>query len=173
MTIVQFYSYFQRTRQDLWVSLENLPDEVLAKHMIPAERFRCIKDLLMHIAAVEDSWIHEDILRDTPVWQSVLPIELQQDGAFFTDTPLSTILSYWKAVQASTLVFLESLPNIDLGRMVDTENNGTVEGILWHVMQHEVRHTAQVALLIRQQGFKPPALDLLWYLPLENQGMTV
>jgi uncharacterized damage-inducible protein DinB len=167
MNIVKFYSYLQRTRRDLWVSLENLSDEVLSKNMIPAERFRCIKDLLMHIAVVEDSWIHEDILRDTPVWQSVLPEALQQDGAFFADTPLSTILSYWKAVEASTLVFLESLPNIDLERIV--EEDRTVEGILWHVMQHEVRHTAQVALLIRQQGFKPPALDLLWFLPLANQ----
>ncbi len=67
MTISQFYSYLQRTRQDLWVFLEGLPDEVLSKNMIPAERFRCIKDLLMHIAAVEDSWVHEDILRDQPV----------------------------------------------------------------------------------------------------------
>ena len=95
-----------------------------------------------------------------------LPIELQQDGAFFADIPLETILSYWKGVEQSTLVFLETLPNVDLGTIVDTENNGTIEGILWHVMQHEVRHTAQIALLIRQQGFKPPALDLLWYLPL-------
>jgi uncharacterized damage-inducible protein DinB len=170
MTISQFYSYLQRTRRDLWLLLEGLPDEVLSKNMIPAERFRCIKDLLMHMANVEDGWIHLDIVQDTPVWESALPIELQQDGAFFADTPLSTILSYWKAVEASTLVFLESLPNLDLQRIV--EEDRTVEGLLWHVMQHEVRHTAQVALLIRQQGFKPPALDLLWCLPLGNQDLT-
>jgi uncharacterized damage-inducible protein DinB len=150
--------------------LEGLPDEVLSKNMIPAERFRCIKDLLMHMANVEDGWIHLAIVQDTPVWESALPIELQQDNVFFADTPLETILSYWKAVEASTLVFLESLPNLDLQRIV--EEDRTVEGLLWHVMQHEVRHTAQVALLIRQQGFKPPALDLLWYLPLGNQDLT-
>lgn len=164
MKIQTFYQYLTQTRRDLWAILEGLPDEVLSKDMIPAERFRCIKDLLMHIAAVEDSWIHEDILRDTPVWQSALPEALQQDGAFFADTPLETILSYWKAVEISTLGFLEELQDSDLTRIVEEQRS--VEGLLWHVMQHEVRHTAQVALLIRQQGFKPPALDLLWFLPL-------
>ncbi len=166
MKIKQFYSYVQRARHDLWAAFELLPDEVLSKTMIPAERFRCIKDLLMHIAAVEDSWIHEDILRDTPVWQSALPQALQQDGAFFADTPLETIVSYHKAVEQSTKAFLETLPNIDLQQIV--EEDRTIEGILWHVMQHEIRHTAQIALLIRQQGFKPPALDLLWFLPLQG-----
>lgn len=164
MNIQTFYQYLTQTRRDLWAILEGLPEQVLSKNMIPAERFKCIKDLLMHIAAVEDSWIHEDILRDTPVWQSVLPMEWQQDGAFFADAPLETILSYWKAVEISTLGFLEDLKDSDLTRIVEEQRS--VEGLLWHVMQHEVRHTAQIALLIRQQGFKPPALDLLWFLPL-------
>jgi uncharacterized damage-inducible protein DinB len=32
-------------------------------------------------------------------------------------------------------------------------------------MIHEVRHTAQIAVLLRMQGIKPPSLDLLFYLP--------
>jgi uncharacterized damage-inducible protein DinB len=40
-----------------------------------------------------------------------------------------------------------------------------LEGLLWHVMLHEVRHTAQIAVLLRTQGIKPPSLDLLFYLP--------
>jgi uncharacterized damage-inducible protein DinB len=39
----------------------------------------------------------------------------------------------------------------------------TVEAILWHVLQHEVRHTAQVALLACNLGFAPPQLDLNRY----------
>nr|WP_161571020.1 DinB family protein [Granulicella sibirica] len=41
----------------------------------------------------------------------------------------------------------------------------TVDGLLWHVMIHEMRHTAQIAVLLRPLGIKPPALDLLYYLP--------
>ena len=41
----------------------------------------------------------------------------------------------------------------------------TVDGLLWHVLIHEMRHTAQIAVLLRSQGIKPPSLDLLFYLP--------
>ena len=45
------------------------------------------------------------------------------------------------------------------------EKRLTVDGLLWHVMLHEVRHTAQIVMLLRMQGIKPPSLDLLFYLP--------
>jgi uncharacterized damage-inducible protein DinB len=32
-------------------------------------------------------------------------------------------------------------------------------------MIHEMRHTAQIAVLLRMQRIKPPSLDLLFYLP--------
>src|SRR6266403_1684475 len=34
------------------------------------------------------------------------------------------------------------------------------------VMFHEMRHTAQITVLLRTQGIKPPALDLYYYLPI-------
>jgi DinB family len=40
-----------------------------------------------------------------------------------------------------------------------------VDGLLSHVMIHEMRHTAQICVLLRTQGIKPPSLDLLFYLP--------
>jgi uncharacterized damage-inducible protein DinB len=164
MKIRTFYRYLIRSRRDLWAILENLPDEVLSKNMIPAERFRCIKDLLFHIATVEDSWVHEDILRDQPVWEGIEGFPERFDAKYFETESLAWILEYWRAVEASTLGFLEGLQESELTRIVEEQRS--VEGLLWHVMQHEVRHTAQIALLIRQQGFKPPALDLLWFLPL-------
>ena len=41
----------------------------------------------------------------------------------------------------------------------------TVDGLLWHIMIHEMRHTAQIAMLLRMLDIKPPSLDLLFYLP--------
>ncbi len=165
MKIRTFYQYLTQARRDLWGFLERLPNEVLSKNMIPAERFRCIKDLLLHIATVEDSWVHEDILRDQPVWERTEGYPKRFEPPYFATESLAWILEYWKAVEQSTLGFLEQLPDADLKRVVD--KNWTVEGLLWHVLQHETRHTAQIALLARLQGFNPPQLDLLRYLPLE------
>ncbi|MBK8057118.1 MAG: hypothetical protein IPK33_04285 [Gemmatimonadetes bacterium] len=36
--------------------------------------------------------------------------------------------------------------------------------LLSHVMIHEIRHTAQLCVLLRSQGVAPPSLDLLFYL---------
>jgi uncharacterized damage-inducible protein DinB len=36
--------------------------------------------------------------------------------------------------------------------------------LLWHAFLHEVRHLAQVVLLLRLLGQEPPALDLYFFL---------
>jgi len=165
-----FYGYLVRARRDLWASLETMPDGVLSKAVIPGQRFHSIKDLLLHIATVEDSWIHEDILQDQPVWEGVSDLEGAADGPHYAGKTLSQLLDYWQLVEASTLSYLERLTPGELERKVTVngskgEEHFTAEGLLWHVMQHEVRHTAQIALLSRQAGFTPPFLDLLNYLP--------
>jgi uncharacterized damage-inducible protein DinB len=162
MTINNYYDYLVRARRDLWAFLETMPDEALAKKVLPGPRFECIKDLISHIAAVEDSWIHEDILKDQPVWETVPELEDAQDGAFYSAMPLEVLLRYWRAVEASTLKFLETLNPAELERLVDDQF--TVDGLIWHVMQDETRHTAQISMLARQLGFSPPQLDLISYL---------
>jgi uncharacterized damage-inducible protein DinB len=162
MTIKDYYDYLVRARRDLWAFLETMPDEALAKQVLPGPRFECIKDLISHIVAVEDSWIHEDILCDQPVWETVPELENAQDGPFYAAMPLEVLLHYWRAVEAITLTYLETLNPVELERLV--EERFTVDGLIWHVMQHETRHTSQISMLARQLGFSPPQLDLIGYL---------
>lgn len=171
--VSSFYGYLTRARRDLWATLEAAPDAVLAQTVIPGTRFHSVKDLLVHIPAVEDSWLHEDILNDQPQWESVSAISevAAQEDPHFAALPLSAILEYWRAVEASTQTYLRGLSPSELERRVtlhDEKRVLKVGDILWHVLQHEVRHTAQIALLLRQAGLTPPQLDLLFYLPLEN-----
>lgn len=174
MDIPRFYGYLIRARRDLWATLEQAPEGVLGEPHIPGERFHCIKDLLVHMAAVEDSWLNEDILRVQGHWESVPAIAAGQDGPHYATTPLADILAYWRTVEVGTQTYLAQLTPSELARRVtlhDDENVVlVVEDILWHVLLHEVRHTAQIILLLRQAGLKPPQLDLLFYLPLGQGG---
>lgn len=175
MNLPELYDYLVRARRDLWAVLESVPDEVLSKPLLNGDRFHCIKDLVLHTAEVEDGWLHGDILR-TPFVQDGFP-ELQ-DRPHFEDVPLENLLEYWQAVEQSTLKYLATLKGEELERVVTVEDwppnhqQFRVDGLLWHVLLHEVRHTAQIAVLLRTQDIKPPALDLLFYLTAVDSGKT-
>lgn len=167
MNIQATYDYLRRARLDLWRCLENLPDEVLNRPLLNGPRFRCIKDLLFHLAEVEDGWIQGDI-QGKPMAQDAFP-ELKAGGPDFAGFTLETLLAYWRVVERHTLAYLSSLTDAELSRAVvvseSPETRHTVDGLLWHVLIHEMRHTAQIVVLLRAAGFEPPSLDLLFYLP--------
>ena len=169
MNITEIYDYLVRARRDLWAALEGVPDDVLSRPLLGGAQFHCIKDLVFHVAGVEDFWLHEDILRNEPVLKTTPALAATQGGPVYASVPLETLLNYWRAVEQSTLAYLGALTDEERKRVVTVhdspEERFTVDGLLWHVMIHEMRHTAQIAVLLRTQGIKPPSLDLLFYLP--------
>jgi uncharacterized damage-inducible protein DinB len=167
MNIPETYDYLVRARRDLWAALEGVPDEVLSRKLLDGPRFHCIKDLVFHIAVVEDGWLHYTILRDDPVLKPFPDVMYSEEGSFYAAYALGTLLNYWRAVEQSTLAYLSTLTDDELKRIVEDSptEHYKLDGILWHVMIHEMRHTAQIAALLRTQGIKPPSLDLLFYLP--------
>jgi uncharacterized damage-inducible protein DinB len=167
MNIPETYDYLVRARRDLWATLEGVSDEVLSRPLIGGPRFQCIKDLVFHIAGVEDGWLHYTILRDEPVQLRTPVIKDIQEGPFCEGVALETLLDYWRAVEQRTLTYLAALTDDELNRLVDDSptERFRLDGLLWHVMIHEMRHTAQIVMLLRMQGIKPPSLDLLFYLP--------
>jgi uncharacterized damage-inducible protein DinB len=168
MNIPETYDYLIRARRDLWTTLERVPDEVLSRAILNGDRFHCIKDIVMHVPAVEDSWLHEDILREQPVWKSIPALKNFEWGPIYAGCALKTLLDYWREVQRTTFAYLAALTDSELKRIVIVhdapEERYTVDGLLWHVMIHEMRHTAQIAVLLRTQGIEPPWLDLKKYL---------
>lgn len=169
MTILETYEYLVRARRDLWTALEAVPDEILSRPLLDGDRFHCIKDLLFHLADVEDGWINGDIRRTEMVQQSIPVLVESAGGPVYAAFDLHVLLGYWQRVEQVTRAYLAELTDEELRRPVAVDDAGdlrhTVDGLLWHVMIHEMRHTAQIAVLLRTQGIKPPPLDLLWYLP--------
>ncbi|GGQ92949.1 DinB family protein [Deinococcus ruber] len=167
MNIPETYDYLMRARRDLWAKLASVSDEVLARPLLGGERFHCIKDLVFHIAGTEDGWLHYTILEDEPVQHTLASVRDIPDGPFCADVPLDTLLDYWRAVEQSTLGYLAGLKDDDLKRLVydSPTERYMLDGLLWHVLLHEVRHTAQIVMLLRMQDISPPALDLFFYLP--------
>ncbi len=169
MTVPECYDYLARARRDLWTTLAAAPSDVLSRALVPGTRFHCIKDLIFHIAEVEDGWINGDIRRVAMVQHDIPVLRDSAGGPAYADMDLQILLDYWRRVEAGTRAYLAALGPAEMAQVVAVEDwpdkRLTVDGLLWHVMIHEMRHTAQIAVLLRLQGVAPPSLDLLFYLP--------
>lgn len=170
MTVPETYDYLMRARRDLWAVLEGLSDELLSRPLAGEAWFPCLKDLVFHIITVEDGWLHLDILRSDPILirYPALNDAWQGERGVVCGVVLAALLEYWQAVEQDTLAYLATLSSDELSRVTtphdDPTQHYTVSGLLWHVMIHEIRHTAQIAVLLRMHGIRPPSLDLLFYL---------
>ncbi|WP_295821081.1 DinB family protein [uncultured Deinococcus sp.] len=177
MNPLETYDYLTRARRDLWATLEAAPDEVLRRPLLHGKRFDSILDLVLHTAEVEDGWIHGDF-QGLPMVQDRHPDVRDRPDGPDTALSLATIQAYWQDVEADTQAYLSALTDSDLTRVVTLEDwpeghrQFRLDGLVWHVLLHEVRHTAQIAALLRTQGVKPPQLDLLFYLPSEETGRS-
>jgi uncharacterized damage-inducible protein DinB len=170
MNIPEIYNYLVRARRDFWAMLESVPEEVLSRPLLDGARFHSIKDLLFHIANVEDFWIREEILRVRPMQTTNPAFKDTKGGPVFAVFALETLLDYWRDVEQSTLEYLPTLTDEELKRIVSVQDRPgkqySVDGLLWNLIIHEARHVAQISVLLRTQGIAPPFLDLLRYLPI-------
>jgi len=170
MNIQEAYDYLVRARRDLWATLQSVPDEILSRQLLGGEKLHCIKDLVFHIASVEDFWVREEILREQPLRQTIPALKDTQGGPIFANFALKTLLDYWRLVEQGTLTYLATLTDDELKRIVSVHDRPgkryTVDGLLWNIIIHEARHVAQISVLLRTQGIAPPFLDLLKYLPV-------
>ena len=164
MNAREYYRYLAAAREQLWQFVRALPDDDLNRDLIEnGERFHNVKDLLLHVTDVEEHWIHLIALGQSVRQRGDWQYDWVEPHAERYD--LGWILSYSQAVTQATQAFLDSDP--DLERPVKLVQDDpasvtvTLDQLLWHVMTHEVRHTAQAALLIRQLGHTPPLLDYL------------
>jgi len=112
-----------------------------------------IGTLLLHIAAIEWSWIFEDIdgrEMDFNEWKYAFPLrpsvnipQIQNQGVIFYIDRLNL-------VRNEVNDRLRNLTDKDLKRKVGSENQKyTIEWILYHIIGHEAIHLGQIQLLVR------------------------
>lgn len=174
MHIPEMYASLGRARRDLSTALAEIPDADRARPLLAGERLHCIKDLLFHLAAVEDGWLSEDIPRVAPVLDA-FPAFVETTGEpEYAVLPLVTLLASSSAVEARMVAYLATLSEAERTRVVAVhdapDDRYTVDGLLWHVCLHEVRQTAQTCMLLRTQGIAPRSLELLFHLPRASGG---
>ncbi len=147
-----WYSMMESVRRRLLLIVENLEEETF--DYTPNEKnIETIGTLLLHIAAIEWSWIFEDI--------DGLEMDFEEFKHAFALRPEVNIpqiegktkqFYIEKLTEVRTQVYhrLLELKDEELEKTVgsDTEKY-TIEWILFHIIEHEVLHIGQILLLKR------------------------
>ena len=153
--IGRFVTMLKDVRQRLIRYVEGFSAEQLSWH--PNEMAESIGTLLLHVAAVEFSYIQEDIAR-TPMgeeWKIAFPIrfgipQISGEGVEF-------YLNKLVEVRKATLDVLKNFTDDDLLRVIqplepgdpNSEVQYSIEWILYHLVEHEAHHKGQIALMKR------------------------
>jgi len=159
-TVGRYVAQLNEVRSDLKHEVENLTVEQLDWH--PDEATESIGTQLLHLDAIEWSWMHEDIF-GTPSdqypgeWSEALPLRVGVPQV--TGRPIQRYLAKLDATREETLRLLRTFTEEDLTRLVgeaETEPGVerrsrlyTIDWIIWHVLQHEAAHVGQIEMLRR------------------------
>lgn len=156
--IGRYVAQLTETRQELLRSTADLPPQQLSWH--PDEQTESIGTQLLHVAAIEWSWIFEEIFQrpDTEYdgWEEALPLRLGLPQV--RNKPLAYFTDRLDRVRRDVLDALKGLTDGDLARLVASpvpdgspppNEVFTIDWILFHLVHHEAHHAGQVELLAR------------------------
>jgi uncharacterized damage-inducible protein DinB len=160
LQVGRYVAQLTEVRDDLKREVEGLSIEQLSWH--PNEQTESIGTQLLHLDAVEWSWMHEDIFGTpsaeyTGVWEEAMPIRAGVPQV--SGKPLEWHLQKLDATREETLRILRTFTDEDLKRLVGeaeiepgVERRShlyTIDWIIWHILQHESAHLGQIELLRR------------------------
>jgi len=158
--IGRYVAQMNEVRSDLKGELKDLSIEQIDWH--PDEQTESIGTMLLHIDAVEWSWIHEDIFgrpdSEYPGdWSEAMPIRVSAPQV--QGRPVEWYLQKLDATRERTLEVLGGFTDADLPRLVGESEPRpgqekrsylfTIDWIIWHIIEHEATHVGQVELLRR------------------------
>ena len=150
--VATWYAIMMNSREYLIEIIEGLDEEAL--DFTPnEEKIETIGTLLMHIAAVEWSWIFEDIdgmEMDFERFKYGFSLRTNVNIPQIKGKSKQFYLDELKDVREKVYNRLCHLKDGELEKMVGSDKEKyTIEWILFHIAEHEMMHIGQILLLRR------------------------
>lgn len=155
-----WYSMLQEVRERLLNIIDDLNDEML--DFTPNEKnFETIGTLLLHIVAIEWSWVFEDIdglEMDYEKFKHAFALRSDVDIPQLKGKNKQFYLNQLKEVREKVFHRLTKFSDEDLDEIVESNaDKFSIEWILFHILEHETMHIGQILLLKRlyaKQSFR-------------------
>ena len=148
--VALLYSMMEKVRERLLKRIESLSD-VDIDYSPHGRRIETIGTLLLHIAAVEWSWIFEDIGGkevDYEKWRQAFPLRENIDQ--LTGQVMKFYLDRLSEVREEVHEWIKGIDDDELDRLIDLGHaEVSIEWILFHLIEHEAMHIGQISVLSR------------------------
>jgi uncharacterized damage-inducible protein DinB len=157
---IDLFPYWSDNRALLMEVAASLRDEDLER--CPAQGFRSAGEVLRHVITAEERWWHGGIHGRPydewrpPGWDRMTPEEIQESRRQRFPTTRA-ILEGLQATHAPVDAFLKDLDAADLceKRRATWGDQNTLRWILWHLVEHDQHHRAQLCTRARMLGHAP------------------
>ena len=148
------YDYGYWANKKLFAVIAGLTPEEFTQPV--AGSFGSVRNTMVHALSAEWGWLSH-------CGGPERPARLNPD-----DYPtFESLKETWDTVEGSARTFLSTLTDEDLARPVAftiSEKHAPPRGeLLHHAANHGVHHRGQVALLLRELGYTPGNVDILFY----------
>jgi uncharacterized damage-inducible protein DinB len=147
--IATWLSAMEEARQRTIGALEGLTDEII--NWSGSRGVNSIGSLLYHIAAIEMSWLYEDILEGeefSPQIAAWMQYDVRGDDGSLTSVtsePLETHLNRLRFSRDHFLTRFKGMSVMEFRRPRKLEDyEVTPEWVIHHLMQHEAEHRGQI-----------------------------
>ena len=157
--IGRYVAQLTETRAEWLRQVEGLTPAQLSWY--PNDDVESIGAQLLHVAAVEWSWVFQDILgrpdEDFQGWEEAFPLRVGAPQV--SGRPLEYFTDRLERVREEVLTALRGLTDADLPRLVGEASPAegeeprsrlySIDWILFHLVHHEAHHAGQIELLVR------------------------
>ena len=136
-------------------------EDVVKSEFRTESRFSSIHGLLAHVIGAEERWVEYRIGgREVVSYEERAADSVE---AMFAD---------WDRIRAKTHAFLDTLDEGALRRTLHVQLGSrtsgqvwdgdlTIEQILFHIVNHETHHRAQISMALQQRMIDPPNFDYI------------
>lgn len=147
MSVKEMFSNWKQVRRNLIDAIRCIPEEKLEWR--PMKGMNSFGDIVRHIAETEDFWIGKVIFGKR--WKS---------RTKKSHPTLEIIIKDLEKVHLKTLKLLNELKVEMLNdkKRIGRDGKVSVFWILWHVIEHEIHHRAQIFTYLRLLDLKPPKI---------------
>jgi uncharacterized damage-inducible protein DinB len=163
--LVQLFQYDRWANGRVLDVVHGLSAEEFSREL--ASSFPSVQATLAHMLAANWIWLER--------WLGRSPTAAPAD---WNTQSLETVVSEWRRIEIEQRVFVETLSDSDLDRVLSFR---TLSGIpyqcpLWqalrHVVNHSTYHRGQIATFLRQLGHRPIGTDLIVFFRETGPGAS-